>query len=248
MKFQKFILAVRGPVGRLSPGSEASKKVEFIPNGVDLARFGKIPKPGRAEPGSLRILSIGRLVKTKGQRYLIEALALLLRTHPGVRLTLVGQGPLKSRLIHLAERLGVREAIDFVDLVPFEKIPEFIVDFDVLAMPSIVEGFNIVVLEAMASGLPVTLSDISGFRDIANEGEARFFQPESPAGIADALASLIADPQQLQELSAKGKDRVKAYHWEQCAVARPGGRFASSIQRFRRAGESSGRGRRRRSS
>lgn len=219
MRYQKFILAVKGPVGRLNAESKASRRAEFIPNGVDLSRFGSFPKSRAKGGGDLRILSVGRLVNTKGQRYLIEALALLRRDRRPVRCTLVGQGPLKNALVEQAKRLGIIDAVEFVETVPFDEMPKFLMDYDVLVMPSIFEGFNIMVLEALASGLPVVVSDISGFRDIVSESEAKFFSPEDPQEIADILASFITNPATLLELSAKGKDRVQVYDWARCAEA-----------------------------
>lgn len=218
MRYQKFILAVKGPVGKLNSDSKASHRAEFIPNGVDLGRFGSFPKRERVGD-TLRILSIGRLVNTKGQRYLIEAIALLKKSCHDVHLTLVGQGPLKNSLCEQAEKLGLSDLVTFVDSVHFEDMPEYLMGFDVLAMPSIFEGFNIVVLEALASGLPVAVSDIPGFRDIVGQEEAKFFPSGDPAAIAETLASFVAHPEELAELGAKGRDCVQIYHWARCAEA-----------------------------
>ncbi len=109
------------------------------------------------------------MVRRKGQDTLIRAWPEVLRSHPGARLLLVGDGPDRSRLERLADRVDVREAVVFTGSVPWEEVPAYIDAGDVFAMPCRTrlfglepEAWGIVFLEAQACGLPVVVGRSGG--------------------------------------------------------------------------------------
>jgi len=158
-----------------------------IPNGVDIERFspnGPRP-PGRRAPS---ILFVGSLEQRKGLDVLITAVALLRdRLDPPPRLTIVGDGSLRRRILRDARR--ARIDLTWLGTVAHDEIPNCYRAADVLVAPAIYgESFGIVLLEALASGIPVVASRIEGFAEVL-EGcrSARLVQP----GDARALASAI---------------------------------------------------------
>jgi glycosyltransferase involved in cell wall biosynthesis len=164
-------------------GIEASK-TRVVPNGVDLERFR--PDPGRAEePG--RVCSVGRLVEQKDPLRLLEALAGL----PGVRLTLIGDGPLRPAVERRARALGLR--VDCLGTVPHEELPSLLNRASVFVLPSRYEGHPKALLEAMACGLAVVGTDVPGIRGLIEHGRTGLLCEPTVAGIRAAVAGLLED-------------------------------------------------------
>jgi colanic acid/amylovoran biosynthesis glycosyltransferase len=172
-------------------------------NGVDLEVFRRdaaLP----AEPGL--ILHVGRLVEKKGTKVLIEALAQL----PGAKLTIIGDGPLRSALKHQARELG--ERVHFLGELPSDEVAQWMRRASVLAVPSLTaqdgdaEGLPNVVVEAAASGLPVVGTTHSGIPEAVEDGVTGFLVPERDAGVLAArLADLLASKPLRSEMGAAAR-------------------------------------------
>jgi len=136
-----------------------------IPLGVDVERFSNVPPEAVAECEKMleglprpRVLFVGRLVYYKGVDVLLKGLAQV----PDVSCVIVGEGPLKGDLTSLAEKLGIKSRVRFLDPLPEELYPAIYHCADLFVLPSIerTEAFGIVGLEAMAAGLPIITTEL----------------------------------------------------------------------------------------
>jgi glycosyltransferase involved in cell wall biosynthesis len=169
--------------------------VELIPHGVDLRRFFPVASSGR---GPLRLLAVGRLVEKKGFEVLLDAVAGL---EMPFRLTLVGEGPLRSRLEHVAAIRHMSDRVEFCGAVTHDQLASAYADADVVVVPSVQDrhgdrdGLPNVVLEAMASGRPVLASRIAAIPSVVKHDETGVLgSPGDVPGLRAALARLGADP------------------------------------------------------
>jgi len=154
--------------------------LETIPNGIYLDRFSA---PPRSSPlrDSFVLGMAGRFAVEKDHDTLIRAMAQLPERF---RLRLAGDGPLREKLVGLAESLGVADRIEFPGIA--RDMPAFFSSLDAYVQCSHFDGFSIVAVEAMASGLPTIASDIDGLRDTIGDSRALFV-----ANDAGSLASLV---------------------------------------------------------
>ena len=189
-----------------------------IPNGVDVELFGcpdLCPVEEFAD-GRLNILFVGRLEKRKGLPYLIEAFAEVKREVPESRLIVVGAyGDLDKVPFRLQVRhLGLSD-VHFVGRVTDEDLARYYRIADVFCAPSTgMESFGLVLLEAMASGVPVVASDIEGYRGVMDDGvQGVLVKPEQAEDLAVALVSLLRDPQRRRAMSANGRKKAQQYAW-----------------------------------
>lgn len=128
----------------------------------------------RPEPvggdGMCEVLFVGQLTHRKGVDLLIEALRPLVATVPGLRLSLIGDGPDRSGLRTLAEEAGLGDHVRFEGVLPHRRILERLETADLLVLPSRWDGWGLVVNEALAAGVPVISSDRCGASDLIREG------------------------------------------------------------------------------
>lgn len=159
------------------------ERTAVIPNYVDTARF-RPTSDRRGEPR--RICFVGRLVEQKNLLALLEAVAGL-----GVQLVIAGTGHLEEELSASAARNGV--AVEFVGNRPHDELPELFNSCDLFVLPSHYEGHPKALLEAMACGLPVVGTDVSGIRDVIRDGETGVLCGTDAAGIRAAISRVLAD-------------------------------------------------------
>jgi glycosyltransferase involved in cell wall biosynthesis len=141
-------------------GAQAGSRIEVLPNGVDLARFA----PRQEEPpddGTVRALWIGHLVPVKQPVALLEAFAQARAREPGLRLALVGEGPLEPAVRARIRELGIADTVSVHARADREGVASHLARSHFLVLPSAAETFGVVVIEAFAAGRPV-LSTRSG--------------------------------------------------------------------------------------
>src|SRR5919204_3422725 len=160
-----------------------------IPNGIEYAWF-NTPRPPleRFRDGRVNVLFVGRLEKRKGLRFLLRAWPLVRERFPEARLIVVGEGrPLEGYRRFAASQGWSESDVYFAGYAPAEELPRYYQAADVFCAPSTgQESFGIVLLEAMAAGIPIVASDIPGYRAVVSEGsEGLLVEPTSP----DALAA-----------------------------------------------------------
>lgn len=184
-------------------------KIHLIENGIDLDRFIALPPReevlGRLglDPGRRWIAIVGRLVPLKGHCYLIEALSLLAGAFSRTGILIVGEGDCEAELKAQVQRLGLEERVAFLGLR--RNVPEILVAADILAMPSSREGLPIVLLEAMAAGLPVVVTRVGGIPEVVVEGKTGLFVTQEPASIASALVRLLENPDLAKRMGKDGQ-------------------------------------------
>lgn len=227
-------------VGRQNEADETlAEKVQLVPNGTDVVPGD--PGDGRGDAvrerygiatGAPVLAAVGRLVYKKGFGVLLGALPGILRARPETRLLLGGGGDLDHELREQARRLEVEDAVVFTGSLTHPQVLELLSAADVFVMPSVrdpkgnVDGLPIVVLEAMAAGLPVVASDVSGIPMAVEPGETGLLVPEKdPEALADAVLELLEDPERARRLGQAGRRRVAdELNWP--AVARIHDRLA----------------------
>ena len=184
---------------------------EIVPNGVDIDRF-ETSTPAELGPGS-KILFVGRLDERKGFPTAVAAFARLAPTRADLRLIVVGDGP--DRRVGAALPPAERERVVHVGEVPNEGVPAYYRACDVYLGPAVGgESFGMVLVEAMAAGLPVVASDIPGYREVLRDGvEGLLVRPRDPAALAEAAERILADPALASRLVAGGRARALTYDW-----------------------------------
>lgn len=168
---------------------------------TDLSKRDALRREFGAGPGEFVVGTMGRLEEQKGQRFLIDAM----RQCPG-RLVIAGKGSLEADLRKRAEPLGDR--VHFAGFRP--DVHDTMGAFDVFALPSLWEGFGLVLLEAMAQERPVVASDVGAIPEIVVFGGTGLtVPPGDPAALAAAISSLAADPDHARRMGAAGASRAR---------------------------------------
>jgi teichuronic acid biosynthesis glycosyltransferase TuaC len=173
-------------------------RLNVLRNGVDLERFKPLPQDRmRAElgvGGEPLLLSVGHLIERKGHHVAIEALAEMVKTRPGARLLVIGEGQERAALTALAARLGVNDKLRLTGSLPNTELLKWYSAADVLLLCSSREGWANVLLESMACGTPVVATDIWGTPEVVAAPEAgRLVAERTGAAFAAGIEALLAD-------------------------------------------------------
>lgn len=191
--------------------------IEVISNGIDLQHFAPpTPDPRRAVQMDKRIiLFTGFLIKRKGLRYLLDALALLPPSIPTFRLVVVGEGPEEGALHEQVTALGLDDCVEFVGFQPQAAVSAWMRQARVFVLPSLEEGQGVVLLEALASGTPVVASDVGGIGDVVAPEVGYLVPPADPIALAGALEEVLTQDAGWQQLSQQARQRaVDLYDWD----------------------------------
>lgn len=203
----------------------------IIANGVDLA---EAPGPALSGLPERYVLGIGRLVQTKGFDLLLDAFA---RAHPPANagIVLAGEGPAREALEAQAARLGLEDRVIFTGRLDRAGIVSIAAGAALLAVPSRVEAFGIVVLEGWRAGIPVLATDRGGPAELIRDGtDGILVDPTNPVAFGTRLEQLLSDPVAGRALGAAGRERAAAYTWP--GVAADYARVYESLHRGRRVG------------
>jgi glycosyltransferase involved in cell wall biosynthesis len=184
-------------------------ELEVVHCGVDLEHYS--PRTlERDDDTPLEVLTVGRLSPEKGQFVLLDAVAQLHREGTEVRVTIVGDGPLRNELGTHAEQMGIDHLVTFAGAVGQDKMPAFFRAADVYCQPSFNEGIPVVLMEAMASGLPVVSSAVGAIRELVVEGETGLLVPAARSdAVADALRLLAGSVELRTAMGARGRKVVE---------------------------------------
>jgi|DewCreStandDraft_4_1066084.scaffolds.fasta_scaffold05151_4 phosphatidylinositol alpha-mannosyltransferase len=194
-------------------------EVEIIPNGVDIIRFTpKNPKIKKFDDNKLNILFTGRIEKRKGLIYLLKAYANLKPKYPDIRLIIVGKGPLLKQHQNFVKQNKLKDVF-FEGYVSIKELPFYYATADIYCSPALFgESFGIVLLEAMANGIPVIAFNISGYNDVVSNLENGLLAiPKDVHDLTEKLELLIRDPALRQELGKKGLIKARNHTWEKIA-------------------------------
>ena len=163
------------------------RKLKTIVNGVPLEPYITAAK-NRTARDDVVFGHVGRLSEVKNQQLLLRAFSRLVAEFPRARLTVVGDGPLRTELEQLAGHLGIVDKVTFTGYQA--DIPSLMSGFDCFVMSSVSEGLPLVVIEAMAAQCPVVGTDVGGMREIVAEGQTGYLVD---SGDEDALVRRLLD-------------------------------------------------------
>lgn len=212
--------------------AEKPKTAKVISPGVDVERFhpqvDKAPFFSREQDIPRKrplILALGRLIEWKGFQYLIDAMGMV-KADPLPYLMIGGRGPLRKRLEQQVRQKGLEDSVRIVDHIPFEFIHHYYRAAEVFVLPSIIdkegntEGLGVVLLEALACGIPCVASNVGGITDIVQDGKNGFLvEPKDPQALADKITRLLQDKDLQQKMSQYGRSFVMDnFSWK--AIAR----------------------------
>jgi glycosyltransferase involved in cell wall biosynthesis len=173
-------------------------------NPADYARTSE-PRAGRA-----RLLCVGRLVAEKGHAVLLGALARLVAEGRDIEAVLVGSGPLRVHLQQMADDLGIAERVDFRGPLAQDEVIELYASSTLFCSSSFAEGVPVVLMEAMASGLPVIATAIAGVRELVVDGDTGLLvAPGREDQLASAIATLLGSPDFCLRLASAARRRVE---------------------------------------
>ena len=212
------VIAVSEGLRALSLLAIPAVNIQVIPNGVDCQYFSPLPTC-RERSGPLRLLFVGRVVRQKGLSYLLDALATM-KTQEATdwRLKIVGDGPMRPHLEAQATQRGITELVEFTGWLPFEQIPVEMRSADLFVLPSIVEGMPLVLLQAMACGLPVVATKVPGSVDLVQPGRNGLLVPaKNPPALVEALTSLLTDESSRIEMGKHSRGIALTMDWSKIA-------------------------------
>jgi glycosyltransferase involved in cell wall biosynthesis len=158
--------------------------------------------------GKTILASAGRLSPEKGHEFLVRAVCKVAKDRPDVVLLIFGDGPLRSELTQLAERLGCGDFVHFTGFVP--DFASLVDGIDVFVLPSLSEGLPNVLLEAMAAARPVVATAVGGVPELVTDGASGLLvSPGSSDEIAGAIKRLLSDTELAGKLASSGQETVR---------------------------------------
>ncbi|WP_241557964.1 glycosyltransferase family 4 protein [Falsirhodobacter deserti] len=184
-------------------------RLRIVHCGVRPERYARdIARPADAPA---RVLFVGRLDSVKGGRLLLEAFGALRERHPDAALEIVGDGPDRAAMEARARELGLGSKVRFHGYRTQEEVARILSGADMLVLPSFAEGVPVVLMEAMASGLPVVSTRIAGIPELVEDGKTGFLVPAGDLETLTArIDTLLSDPQRAQAMGAAGRAVVEA--------------------------------------
>ena len=206
----KRVIANSGGLKALALKSFPEQKIAIITNGVDTNEF--FPKKRKPPNSTLKLISVGRLIKRKGYNYLFEALRCL----EGVELTLVGDGDQRTYLQELAQKFNLK--VNFLGRVEHNQLPSILQAADVFVLPSLNEGMPNAALEAMACGLPLILTDTGGSHELI-DGNGTIIPKRDPIAIQKAIMVYLQDSTLLQAQGYQSRIIAERMSWYNVAQA-----------------------------
>ena len=203
---------------RLASQAMPDTEIVIVPNGVDFEKF--VPGNGSTQP-VLSLLFVGRLHMQKGLDSLLHALSSLLPEDQNYRLSIVGDGPERGPLTQLARDLRLDDRVDFLGWIDRDRIPVIYAAADAFLFPSRDEGMPNAVLEAMAAGLPILATRISGSEELVVDREnGLLVAVDDIPAMTTALGLIISDQTLRHRMGEASRRRIEQYFsWQSTARA-----------------------------
>jgi glycosyltransferase involved in cell wall biosynthesis len=188
-------------------------KITFIPNGVAIDNC----LLNDQKPSNPIVTYIGRLIENKGPQYLVEAGLEILSNHPDADNYIIGDGPLRKRLVQQVASLKLEDRIHILGSVP-DVLP-ILQKTSVFVRPSLTEGMSLAILEAMTCGLPVVASNIGGNTEVVKNGVNGYLVPPADAkALAEVVGSLLDNRDLARAMGENARKTVQKLHnWERIA-------------------------------
>lgn len=190
-------------------------RLVVIPNGVDIERYAEavdreaVRRSIGVPPDAPMVIVVAKLMTQKGHAVLLDALPRVLAREPALRTVFVGEGDLRGELETRVAAGGMAGSVIFAG--NRGDIPQLLAAGDLFVLPSLWEGLPMALLEAMATGMPVVASAVSGTREVIEPGRSGLLVPVGePEMLADAMLMVLTDPQAAASLGAAARARVEA--------------------------------------
>jgi phosphatidylinositol alpha-mannosyltransferase len=202
--------AARHFIGRYFPGD-----YRIIPNGVDLDRFADAEPYEGLRDGTVNILFVGRFEERKGLIHLLKAYHRLRKRRVDARLLVIGSGPKAREYRRFVGLRKVRD-VEWLGHVSDEEKARYFASADIFCSPATgQESFGIVLLEAMAAGVPIVASDIHGYKNVMQRGvQGLLVEPRNAMALAAALYKLAGDDELRHQMGEAGRIRAPEYSWD----------------------------------
>jgi phosphatidyl-myo-inositol alpha-mannosyltransferase len=191
--------------------------LEIVPNGVDVRAFSDPGRPVEGLPAGPKILWVNRLDPQKGFEIMLRAFEQIASEVGEVHLLVAGDG--RDRVLLRSLPGDLRSRILRLGTVAHEALPRYHAAADVFVSPATgQESFGIVLVEAMAAGVPVVASDIEGYREVVHDGvDGLLVPPNDPNALAAAIRRVLSEPELAAALKAAGRSRAQAFSWQAVA-------------------------------
>lgn len=184
---------------------EQWQKLHIVHCGVELQRF----TPVIHQPHHKRLLYTGRLSAAKGVPILLQALQQVVRQHPDLTLTLVGDGPDRPALERLANELDLTPYLKFVGYQSQDAVREYLHNSDIFVLPSFSEGLPVALMEALAAGVPVVTTSVAGISELVEQDINGYLVPPGAVEpLAQRIDALLKDAALRQRLGQAGHIKV----------------------------------------
>ena len=206
-------------------------RVHLVPNGIDVRFWAPDATPGEPPTGPLRLVAVGRLVDVKGFDLLIDALAALSRTRPGLdaSLEIVGDGPERAALARRVDAAGLADRVTLAGHLEPVALRERLRAATLFVLPSRSEGVPLALLEAMAAGVAVLAADVGGVGDVLGAGLPEcLVAPNDVDALGAGIAARLDDADG-RARSARAGLEVAARHDERNVVDAYAALFASLV-------------------
>ena len=195
------------------------KRITVIPIGIDTEKFNQSNNSNdvREKYGKNILLYSALTVYRKRLPVLLEAMTRVIKEVPDVRLILTGGGPLWNHCKNFSDSLGLQEYVTFLGFVKDEELRKYYASSDIYILPSELEGFSQVLLEAMASGTPVICANIPPMSEIVENGGGKMFKVNDPKDLSKKIIELLKNREELLKLKKNALITIKKYEWPQIA-------------------------------
>lgn len=212
--FRKVIAISENVAASLRDSGLDEQRMTIIRSAVDHARFARSADPAvfrrqfGLDPDSIVIGAAGQLIPRKGHRYLLEAMAGLVRKHPKLVLIVFGQGELAAELEEQAGKLRLGGHVQFAGFR--EDLDDYLAALDLMVHPALREGLGVAMLKAQAAGVPVVAFDVAGSREaVAHDRTGILVRPKDTGALEQAIARLLGDPALRQRFGTAARDRMQ---------------------------------------
>ncbi len=206
-----YIIAPSPAVVDLMPSYGIQKPVDILPTPIDIAKFKPRTRPLLDDPNRVRLIYVGRVAKEKNLDFLLRVFARAAAQDARLEMLLVGDGPSLKDLKKLASELQIEQKITFTGMVPYDRVVDELRTADLFIFSSTSETQGLVVLEAMAAGLPLVMVESSALLYFVNPDQDCVVVPEKETEMTAAILALINDPARLRAMGAAARRNAERY-------------------------------------
>ncbi len=214
------VFAVSPSLRAMAQATAPELTIGVLPNGVD----GELFRP-RQNLGRASFVFAGRLIERKGVDCLFEAVRIVATRHPGLRLTVAGDGPELAALLGQRDSLGIEAQVSLVGRLDRQALAETLGDAGVIVLPAVTDAMPNILLEGMAAGMAVIATDTSAGCIV--EGNGLLVPPRDPGALAAAIERYLDDPDLLAAHQRRSRELALRRSWDNVAQ--------DHVLRFRRA-------------